>query len=194
MAKPHKILEFQVALLDDEDFLDPICAAILSGTPADTAWTVALNEQIAEYNSAPDEYLQRARPISRTSATACCERLMGAKAKSKKFPAVPWSVPKIYRRRNFWKSIGRAAAAWLSSAAVRQVTSPCWPAPKAFLWSCNSARYPLPPRPRFWTVRATLELDPTSEQVGLFQKRRELHRKNGLLRERSCGARRRHGR
>ena len=53
-----QILEFQVALLDDEDFLDPIFAAILAGTPADAAWSSAIDEQIADYNSAPDEYLQ----------------------------------------------------------------------------------------------------------------------------------------
>ena len=53
-----QILEFQVALLDDEDFLDPIFAAIAEGAPAHLAWLSALDEQIADYNSAPDEYLQ----------------------------------------------------------------------------------------------------------------------------------------
>jgi len=53
-----QILEFQVALLTDEDLLDPIFAAVQSGTPADEAWSAALEEQIEGYNSAPDEYLQ----------------------------------------------------------------------------------------------------------------------------------------
>ena len=53
-----QILEFQVALLDDDEFLNPIFAAILGGTPADAAWKAVLDEQIAEYNSAPDEHLQ----------------------------------------------------------------------------------------------------------------------------------------
>src|ERR1700728_2852267 len=49
-----QILEFQVALLDDEDFLEPIFAAVRAGAPADAAWSSALDEQIADYNSAPD--------------------------------------------------------------------------------------------------------------------------------------------
>ena len=63
-----QILEFQVALLDDEDFLDPIFAAVRAGMPADTAWSSALDEQIADYNSAPDEYLQARSVRSRGSA------------------------------------------------------------------------------------------------------------------------------
>jgi phosphoenolpyruvate-protein phosphotransferase (PTS system enzyme I) len=38
-----QILEFQLALLDDEDFLDPLFAAIVSGTPADAAWFSAMD-------------------------------------------------------------------------------------------------------------------------------------------------------
>lgn len=53
-----QILEFQVSLLDDDEFLEPIYAAIGAGTPADAAWSSALDEQIADYNSAPDEYLR----------------------------------------------------------------------------------------------------------------------------------------
>ena len=53
-----QILEFQVALLEDDDFLDPIFAAIVEGVPAHTAWSSALEAQIADYNAAADEYLQ----------------------------------------------------------------------------------------------------------------------------------------
>src|SRR5271163_1736975 len=53
-----QILEFQVALLEDEEFLEPVFAALGKGLPADTAWFSALDEQIADYNSAPDEYLR----------------------------------------------------------------------------------------------------------------------------------------
>src|SRR5215475_14411102 len=53
-----QILEFQVALLDDEDFLDPVFALIDDGVAADTAFARIIDEQIADYNSAPDEYLQ----------------------------------------------------------------------------------------------------------------------------------------
>jgi phosphotransferase system enzyme I (PtsI) len=43
-----QILEFQVALLDDEDFLDPIFTVIADGTPAHSAWAAALDGQIAD--------------------------------------------------------------------------------------------------------------------------------------------------
>jgi phosphoenolpyruvate-protein phosphotransferase (PTS system enzyme I) len=53
-----EILEFQLALLDDESLTEPVFAAIAGGTPADVAWSQALAEQIADYRAAPDEYLQ----------------------------------------------------------------------------------------------------------------------------------------
>ena len=56
-----QILEFQVALLEDEEFLEPTFAAIRGGTPADAAWVSSLAEQIAGYNSAADEYRLRAQ-------------------------------------------------------------------------------------------------------------------------------------
>jgi phosphotransferase system enzyme I (PtsI) len=55
-----EILEFQLALLDDQGLLEPIFEAIAAGTAADSAWGQALAEQIADYRLAPDEY-QRAR-------------------------------------------------------------------------------------------------------------------------------------
>jgi phosphotransferase system enzyme I (PtsI) len=53
-----EILEFQLALLDDESLLEPIFAAIAGGVSADRAWSQVLAEQIADYQAAPDEYLQ----------------------------------------------------------------------------------------------------------------------------------------
>src|ERR1041385_1632565 len=53
-----QILEFQVALLEDEDFIEEILAAIGEGDAADVAWRSALDTQIADYNSAEDEYLK----------------------------------------------------------------------------------------------------------------------------------------
>lgn len=52
------ILEFQLALIEDDGLLDPVFAMIVSGTAADSAWSRALDEQVADYRSAPDEYLQ----------------------------------------------------------------------------------------------------------------------------------------
>jgi phosphoenolpyruvate-protein phosphotransferase (PTS system enzyme I) len=53
-----EILEFQLALLEDESLVEPIFAAIAGGAPADVAWSRGLAEQIAEYRAAPDEYLR----------------------------------------------------------------------------------------------------------------------------------------
>jgi phosphotransferase system enzyme I (PtsI) len=52
------ILEFQLALLDDESLVEPAFAAIDAGIAADAAWVQALAEQVAIYADAPDEYLR----------------------------------------------------------------------------------------------------------------------------------------
>jgi phosphoenolpyruvate-protein phosphotransferase (PTS system enzyme I) len=52
------ILEFQLALLDDDSLVTPVFAAIAAGTSADSAWNAALTAQIADYRAAPREYLQ----------------------------------------------------------------------------------------------------------------------------------------
>ncbi|MEO1016107.1 MAG: phosphoenolpyruvate--protein phosphotransferase [Pseudomonadota bacterium] len=51
------ILEFQLALLDDEDFLDPVFARIDQGIGADIAWSEVLDHEIADYASADDDYM-----------------------------------------------------------------------------------------------------------------------------------------
>ena len=48
------ILEFQRALLDDESLIDPILDAVKDGAAADTAWTAALDREIAEYRAGDD--------------------------------------------------------------------------------------------------------------------------------------------
>lgn len=52
-----EILEFQIALLEDEDLLAPVFAAIEGGAGADDAWNGVLNGEIADYASAEDEYM-----------------------------------------------------------------------------------------------------------------------------------------
>jgi phosphotransferase system enzyme I (PtsI) len=44
-----EILEFQLALLDDEDMLAPVFRSIEGGTPWDEAWSAMLSREIAEY-------------------------------------------------------------------------------------------------------------------------------------------------
>lgn len=51
------ILEFQLALLDDEDLLAPVFAAVADGTSAHDAWATHLDAEIAEYRAGDDEYM-----------------------------------------------------------------------------------------------------------------------------------------
>ena len=52
-----EILEFQEALLEDDDLLAPIFKAIQDGKTANGAWDEAMDKEIAEYRSGDDEYL-----------------------------------------------------------------------------------------------------------------------------------------
>jgi phosphotransferase system enzyme I (PtsI) len=51
-------LEFQLALLEDEDLIDPILQAIRAGDPADRAWSGAMDREIADYRAADDDTLR----------------------------------------------------------------------------------------------------------------------------------------
>ncbi len=52
-----EILEFQIALLEDEDMLDPVFRHIENGTPSHIAWSQVLDNEIAEYRSGDNEYM-----------------------------------------------------------------------------------------------------------------------------------------
>jgi phosphotransferase system enzyme I (PtsI) len=52
------ILEFQVAMLEDDALAEGAFDAISAGTPADHAWRSVLNAEIAGYRSAEDEYFR----------------------------------------------------------------------------------------------------------------------------------------
>ncbi len=54
-AEAAEILEFQQALLEDEDLVDPILAATRAGQPAHQAWAQALDHEVAEYRDTDDE-------------------------------------------------------------------------------------------------------------------------------------------
>jgi phosphoenolpyruvate-protein phosphotransferase (PTS system enzyme I) len=53
-----EILEFQVALLDDEDLIAPIFERIAGGAPADGAWSDSINAEIAAYRAGGDQVLE----------------------------------------------------------------------------------------------------------------------------------------
>jgi phosphotransferase system enzyme I (PtsI) len=68
------ILEFQIALLDDEDLIAPILQAIDRGDPAGCAWRAALEREIAAYRDGDDEVLAaRAADLE-----DLCERVLRA--------------------------------------------------------------------------------------------------------------------
>jgi len=52
------ILEFQVAMLEDDALAEGAFDAISAGTPADQAWRAVLDAEIAGYRSAEDEYFR----------------------------------------------------------------------------------------------------------------------------------------
>jgi phosphotransferase system enzyme I (PtsI) len=52
------ILEFQVAMLEDPSLSDPAVELIAQGTDAATAWSRALDEQVAGYDGADDAYFR----------------------------------------------------------------------------------------------------------------------------------------
>ena len=69
------ILEFQLAMLEDDALTGPAFAAIAPGTPADAAWRQALDAEIAGYETSDEDYFRaRAADHAATSATGCCAR------------------------------------------------------------------------------------------------------------------------
>ena len=148
-------------------------------TPADAAWTVALDEQIADYNSAADEYLQARSSDLADLRDRVLRTLARGEGETLKIPrgAVVCAddLPPSRFLEIDWSSGGGLAllrgsptshVAMLARARgipmVVQLGAVSTGAATALLDGEG----------------ATLELDPTSEQVGLFERRRELHRKN----------------
>jgi phosphotransferase system enzyme I (PtsI) len=59
------ILEFQIAMLEDDALSDPAFNAISTSVQADTAWAKALDEQINDYGTSDDDYFRaRAADLS----------------------------------------------------------------------------------------------------------------------------------
>src|SRR6266446_4190206 len=52
------ILEFQIALIEDDELVEPVRRAIAGGAPAPQAWRRSLDGQIAEYEAAPDAHFR----------------------------------------------------------------------------------------------------------------------------------------
>lgn len=174
-----QILEFQVALLEDEDFIEEILAAISEGDAADVAWRSTLDAQIADYNFAEDEYLKarssdladlrdRVTTILRgggaqalaipSGAVVCADDLPPSR-----FLEIDWSgggglallrgsptshVAMLARARGIPMVVQLGAVPELGATALLDGEG------------------------------ATLELDPSAEQLRLFERRRDTHRKS----------------
>ena len=52
------ILEFQIAMLEDDALSEPAFAEIAAGTTAEAAWQAALTAQIADYAASDDDYFR----------------------------------------------------------------------------------------------------------------------------------------
>ncbi|MGH2404918.1 MAG: phosphoenolpyruvate-utilizing N-terminal domain-containing protein, partial [bacterium] len=57
-ASEEGIVAFQLALLEDEEFTHAAFQAIAAGEPVEVAWELALDAQIADYESSQDAYFR----------------------------------------------------------------------------------------------------------------------------------------
>jgi phosphoenolpyruvate-protein phosphotransferase (PTS system enzyme I) len=173
-----QILEFQVALLDDEDFLDPVFAVIAEGSPADAAWSSALNEQIADYNSAADEYLQARSSDLADLRDRVLRILRGGENEAVKIPngaiVCADDLPPSRFLEIDWSGGGGLALLRGSPTSHVAMLARARGIPMVVqLGSVSNAAVAL-----LDGEGATLELDPNAEQIGLFERRREIHRKS----------------
>jgi phosphoenolpyruvate-protein phosphotransferase (PTS system enzyme I) len=177
-----QILEFQVALLEDEDFLEPVFAEIAGGAPADAAWAATLDAQIADYNSAPDEYLRARSSDLADVRDRVLRTLRGGSSEALKIPegAVVCAddlPPSQFLEINWSRGGGVALLHGSPTSHVAMLARargiPMIVQLGSVAAGANTALID--------GEGATLELDPTQEHVALFERRRELHQKNRAL-------------
>src|SRR6516165_11127171 len=173
-----QILEFQVALMEDEDFLDPILAAIRAGTPADAAWSSALDSQIAGYSSDPDEYMQARSSDLADLRDRILRTLRGGANEAPRLPSgaviCADDLPPSQFLEIDWSSGGGLALLRGSPTSHVALLARARGIPMVVqLGSVSNASVAL-----LDGEGATLELDPGVEQITLFERRREAHRKS----------------
>ena len=173
-----QILEFQVALLEDQDLLDPVFAAIAGETPADAAWSSALDEQIADYNSASDEYLQARSSDLADLRDRVLRILRGGESEAVKIPngtiVCADDLPPSRFLEIDWSGGGGLALLRGSPASHVAMLARAKGIPMVVqLGSVSDGAVAL-----LDGEGATLELDPSAEQVGLFERRKEIHRRS----------------
>ena len=173
-----QILEFQVALLEDQDFLDPVFAAIGASAPADGAWSSALDEQIADYNSASDEYLQARSSDLADLRDRVLRILRGGGSEVVKIPSgaivCADDLPPSRFLEIDWSGGGGLALLRGSPTSHVAMLARGRGIPMVVqLGSVSNAAVAL-----LDGEGATLELDPSAAQIGLFERRKEIHRKS----------------
>ena len=173
-----QILEFQVALLEDEDFMEPIFTDIGDGHAADEAWSSALDEQIADYNSASDEYLQARSSDLADLRDRVLRILRGGASQAPKIPggAVVCAddLPPSRFLEIDWSAGGGLALLRGSPTSHVAMLARARGIPMVVqLGALPDAATAL-----LDGESATLELDPVAEQITLFERRREAHRKS----------------
>jgi phosphoenolpyruvate-protein phosphotransferase (PTS system enzyme I) len=181
-----QILEFQVALMDDEDFLDPVFTAIADGASAHAAWAAALDEQIADYNSAADEYLQARSSDLADLRDRVLQTLHGGESEALKIPdgAVICAddlPPSRFLEINWSRGGGLALLHGSPTSHVAMLARargiPMIVQLRSVSPSAKAIAKPSAKTALLDGEGATLELDPTAEQVRLFEQRRDLHQK-----------------
>jgi phosphoenolpyruvate-protein phosphotransferase (PTS system enzyme I) len=174
-----QILEFQVALLEDDDFLDPIFAAITEGVPAHTAWSSTLEAQIANYNAAADEYLQARSSDLADLRDRVLRTLRGAEGEAPKIPggAVVCAddlPPSQFLEIDWSRGGGLALLRGSPTSHVAMLARA-----RGIPMIVQLGSVPANARTALLDGEgATLELDPSAEQIRLFERRRDLLRKN----------------
>lgn len=174
-----QILEFQVALVEDDDLLGPIFAAIAEGAPAHTAWSSALDGQIAGYNAAADEYLQARSSDLADLRDRVLRTLRGCEGEAATIPhgAVvcaddlpPSQFLEIDWSRGGGLALLRGSPTSHVAMLARARGIPMIVQLGAVPANANTALLD--------GEGATLELDPSAEQIRSFERRRDLLRKN----------------
>ncbi|HTO61849.1 MAG TPA: phosphoenolpyruvate--protein phosphotransferase [Bradyrhizobium sp.] len=174
-----QILEFQVALLEDEDFIETIFASIGEGDSADVAWRSALDDQIADYNSAEDDYLKARSSDLADLRDRVITILFGGEGQALKIPSgaivcaedlPPSRFLEIDWSRGGGLALLRGSPTSHVAMLARGRGIPMVVQLGAIPGGGATALLD--------GEAATLELDPGPEQVRLFEKRRESHRKS----------------
>ena len=173
-----QILEFQVALLEDDDFLDPVFAAIGEGIAADAAWLGALDEQIADYRAASDEYLQARSSDLTDLRDRVLHALTGGEDQAPQIPGgaviCADDLPPSRFLEIDWSGGGGLALLHGSPTSHVAMLARARGLPMVVqLGSLPDAATAL-----LDGESATLELDPGPERIGPFERRREAHHKS----------------